>query len=265
MNAATRKAAGQKRAAFEIEDAIADTRAKIERSATTDLKAKALSALVGKPAEGIDVGEEMNKLAERIRAASRAHEITIAEQNAARWANREKAARAMLRGVRVTDYAWGAVFEGTKSALVRAGLVSAALVPAKRKTKEFQLPLNHKDGYLDACYGPIGKAIPPSWSAKCVHEDNYKNEIPRETKGNPLLNVFVEFNNHDLEVRERAQRAIAELDSADMSPKVLRVLILGIPPVPLSVQVPEQIKAARKYPTEKQRLAWHAKQSRKRK
>lgn len=49
MNAATKKTAGSKRAAFAIEEAIADTRGRIAASAGADLKQKALAALSSGP------------------------------------------------------------------------------------------------------------------------------------------------------------------------------------------------------------------------
>lgn len=171
-----------------------------------------------------------------IRTVTRSNEVAATNGNAERWAERLK--RAKLRGVKADDYCWGTIFNGSKAALIKAGLADAKSFPAKGKERKYQLPLNYGDGYNAACYGPTFGAIPPSWSARISHS--------MDSDG--TYSVYVDFNTDDLKVRERTDRAFDEMDRPDMNLALLRQLVAEIPPLPLSVTIPEQIKAARKYP-----------------
>lgn len=196
------------------------------------------------------------RLTKQLEDHNRRGEIAACKGSAERYAARDSEASALLRGIKVSDYVWGAIFEGTKAAFVRAGLVDEKRVPKKIGTTIlYQLPLNHNDGYTAACYGPTYGEIPPSWEAICGIEP----EVAGTPKGNPLLSLTVKFNFRDQGVRDRMLQALGELERPDMNAALLRKLILQIPPVPLSIQVPEQIKASKKYPTRNQREAWFKK------
>jgi hypothetical protein len=193
----------------------------------------------------LTIAEEAAKLAVRVLNHSRAQDIAKAEGLFQQWTDRERAAKALLRGVEAREYTWGAIFKGTKEALIKAGLLDATTRTVKSGVKHYRLPLNHEDGYNAACYGPTFGTIPPTWMASVSYDDGDK------------YSVSVEYDHpRDMDCRARAERAIAELDRRDMNPTLLRQLIAEIPPAPLSVLVPEQIKAARTYPTKEKRLAW---------
>lgn len=195
--------------------------------------------------ETLTIAEAAAKLAVRVLNHSRAQDIANAEGFARQWTDRERAARALLRGVEAREFTWGAMFKGTRAALIKAGLLDAKTKTSKSGTKEYRLPLNHNDGWCAACYGPTFGKIPPAWMASVAYDDGDKYA------------VSVEYNHpEDTDCRARAELAFAELDRPDMNQAILRRLIDEIPPMPLIVRVPEQIKAARKYPTKEQRLAW---------
>lgn len=125
--------------------------------------------------------------------------------------------------VTVEDFNWGSMFQGSKEALVAAGLVE----PKCKLGKEYSLPLDWKKGWEEACFGPKFGPIPPRWDAT----------FHRSLSGSTFA-VSVKFDVlKDLNVRQRAERVIAHLND-------LATLIAGIAPRPLSVQVAEAIRAS---------------------
>lgn len=134
-------------------------------------------------------------------------------------------------GVLAQDLNWGAIFEGTRAQLVRAGLMPASGLKFKDGASgNYQLPLNRAEGYNDACFIRRGeRTIPQAWEARAMKRDG----------GSKIDAVYVEFDTlRDLNVRERTEIAVAALERGD--PRALE-LVKQIPPVPLSVAVPAQI------------------------
>lgn len=184
------------------------------------------------------MSDVMQKCAADIREINRKAAIEASKGNAERWAERANRAKAALRGIEVQDLNWGAIFTGSKAALIKAGLVSAQFVPAKGKSKEYRLPLNHHDGYIAACYGPTWGKIPPAWDVSITEGDE---------KGTYEVRAPYDWVD-EMNIRERTQRAFEEMDRPDVNMSLLRRLVAEIPPLPLSVAVPEQIEKAKKYP-----------------
>lgn len=213
-----------------------------------ELEKKARGALASDPAlrteqrtlaaAGRTVSDVMQKCAADIREINRESAIGAIKGNAERWAERVKLAQAALRGVKVEDFNWGAIFTGSKAALIKAGLVSAQLVPAKGKHKQYRLPLNHSDGYMAACYGPTWGRIPPAWDASIGEGDE---------KGTYAVKVSFDWV-RDMNIRERTERAFEEMNRPDVNMALLRHMVAEIPPLPLSVAVPDQIEKAKMYP-----------------
>lgn len=167
--------------------------------------------------------------------STRTLEISAAEANAGRWWKRARWAAGALRGIAAEDFAWGCAFTGSRADLIRAGLIDAKHLPTERKDTDYELPLNHKDGYYEACYGSRNFPIPPHYEAHASKRDGI------------TYAVHVRFEITD-DVRGRMERAIRELERPDVNMSVLRSLILAIPPVPLSVALPELISASRTWP-----------------
>ena len=141
-------------------------------------------------------------------------------------------------GVTVSNHNWGAIFRGTKAALIKAALASDELFPKKGRESAYQLPLNADDGWHAACFGPAYGEIPPSWTAKLVNEEE------------GTFSLYVEYNERDLNTRQRAQEVIAALDSPK-SLEEIKALIRSIPPNFMSDLLGEQLLLAKNYPKRK--------------
>ncbi len=131
-------------------------------------------------------------------------------------------AKSKFPGIKVEDFNWGAIFTGSKDALIRAKLAPSAF----KVGKEYTLPLDYSERYdKQAIATGFSGDAPQSWQAT----------ISSDTKGAREYSVYVEYDKRrDLDVRARAQDAIAALE-------VLRAFLLKVPPRPLSEAIPEVV------------------------
>ena len=131
-----------------------------------------------------------------------------------------------LFNVTARDLNWGAIFTGTKAALIRAKLVPPKYrfpSPNGKEGEKYTLPLDHHERYTQAVYGPNFGPIQPTWDARVISwgKDEYE--------------VWAQFNpEHDLNIRERAEQATIALQAA-------LKMVQDIAPRPLSVSIPEAI------------------------
>jgi hypothetical protein len=145
------------------------------------------------------------------------------------------------KGITFKEYTWGGYFYGTRAALVKAGLVPPNAKPNKGcrdgTKRTYRLPLNHEEGYMEACFG-AGGAIPPAWDA------TFWTDL--DAKGGHAVRVEY-WHPRDLDMRPRCAAALAELDAEDCDKERLRVLIANIPPRPLCLSVLEEIQKSKHY------------------
>ena len=121
-------------------------------------------------------------------------------------------------------YTWGTHFQGSRADILKAGLAEPRHLPRALGAygPSYRLPLDHSEKYHEACFGPKFGPIPPSWDASVVQEERGQ------------FAVFVRFNDKDLEIRKRTERAMEALHT-------LTALMQGLPPVPINEQL--RIKA----------------------
>lgn len=201
------------------------------------LKKSNAAEVAAKPDATLERMTELLTIAHRIGQRKEAQEQRDSDL-AAR--HRLKVAKLLPKGVTVEDFNWGCRFNASsKALLVKAGLVAHN----SKNAAEYSLPLNKTDGYNAACFAPgispTGGMLPPSWDARFTCKDLGDG-----------FNVWVEFDKvRDLNISERVSAALAEFEAADRDEERLYTLIANCQPRPLSLAVPEQIKASKKYPT----------------
>ena len=120
----------------------------------------------------------------------------------------------------VETLTWGSFFEGSRADILKAGLAEPRHLPRALGDSgpDYRLPLDHSEKYHEACFGPKFGPIPPSWDASVVQEER------------GLFAVYARFNDKDLDVRTRTERAMEALHT-------LTALLKDLPPVPINEQL----------------------------
>jgi len=124
----------------------------------------------------------------------------------------------------VKTYTWGTHFQGSRADILNAGLAEPRHLPRALGAygPSYRLPLDYSEKYHEACFGPNFGPIPVSWDASVVQEERGQ------------FAVFARFNDKDLDIRTRTERAMEVLNT-------LTALLQDLPPVPINEQL--RIKA----------------------
>ena len=137
-------------------------------------------------------------------------------------ASNSQVAQGSTAGITVQHFTWGAIFTGSKTDILNAGLASPEQFKPRGR-KEYKLPLNHAERYQEAVFGPNRGPIPPSWDA------DIEKEGGPEARG--LYAVRVSYSHpKDMDIEKRTRAALKAWH-------VACDLLMRIPPRHLDVQL----------------------------